>query len=136
MRLTFRRDNQRRELEKERRKLTGARAAALMIAAARNANDNEDSDVQKYLGRFNEIETRIEQIESELLLLDAYELGVEFPTKEEKPDWWTSDSNTSWLSEKAQIHLNKLVRKERRENIAWWVNTLSMILGLLIGVLG
>jgi multisubunit Na+/H+ antiporter MnhB subunit len=41
-----------------------------------------------------------------------------------------------YLQENGQRTVGKLIRKERRENVEWWVKVLSPILSLIVGILG
>src|SRR5258706_4929104 len=127
-----------RRLSKERSKLYGMRAAALSMMAARfsTSKNKDDPEFVKYQTAFHELETEIQKVESKLLRMEAYYLGIEYPTKEEKPDWWISDETESWLSEKGLIRLNNLVKAERRKNIEWWVKIVTPLIGSLISLLG
>src|SRR5260370_35445193 len=113
-------DDRERRLRKERRELYGTRAAALMLMAGRTG-ENDAEEFLKYQTKFFEIENRLHRIESDLLRIQGHYLGIEYPTKEEKPDWWVAGNDDPLLSEKGLIHLNKLVKDEKRKNTEWWV---------------
>jgi len=123
-------------LRKERSNLYGMRAAALSLLVARVATKSDQAEITKYETAFHELEIKIQKVESELLKIDAYYLGIEYPTKEDKRDWWTSNETESWLSEKGLIHLNKLVKDEKRKNMEWWITIFASLIGALTGFVG
>jgi len=78
----------------------------------------------------------IRQIESALLLKEALHLGIEYPTSDQKPEWWNNTSDGQWLTHRGQIGLNKLIREERRKNIEWWVKIVTPLIGAAISLIG
>lgn len=90
-------------------------------------------------------ERKLAAFEYEHLLATAHSLGVDIPTHEEKPSWWSSNSSRGmdfgpatvyWLSDTGEAGLAKLIREEKRKNVEWWVRTVGSIAGLLTGLLG
>lgn len=107
-----------------------------MAAKFSNSKDKEDPAFVKYQDAFHETDTRIQKVESQILLTDAHYLGIEYPTKEEKPDSWITNETESWLSEKGLIHLNKLVKEEKRKNTEWWITIAASLIGAITGLVG
>jgi len=90
-------------------------------------------------------ERKLAAFEYEHLLTTANRLGVDIPTHEEKPSWWSSNSSKGmdfgsatvyWLSDAGEAGLSKLIRQEKRKNVEWWIRTVGSIVGLLTGLLG
>ena len=124
-----------RTLRKERGKLYGTRAATLALMAAR-IDEKEAAEFVKYQSLFFEIEARLHRVESELLRIQAHQLGIEYPTENEKPEWWVADQTEPLLSETGLIRLNKLVKEEKRKNKEWWITILASLIGALTGLVG
>jgi hypothetical protein len=119
-------------LKKEHRKLTSEHSALLVLMVGNEKEKNKPENQTKLI----ECRTRLKQVESALLLLKANDLGVEYPTQSQKPEWWTSDESEPYLSEQGRIGIRKLIRDERRQNIDWWVKTVTPLVGALISLIG
>jgi hypothetical protein len=119
-------------LKKERRKLTSEHSALLVLMVGNETEKNNLENQKKLL----ECRTNLEQVESALLLLEANGLGIEYPTQNQKPDWWIPNEAEPWLSEQGPIGINKLIREERRKNIDWWVKAVTPLVGALISLIG
>ena len=118
---------------KEERRDSYNEHAALLSLMAGNRERADNPELQE---RLRACRIRIEKAESNLLLHKAHYLGIEYPTKTEKPDWWELDSEESWLSEKGQIRVNRLIKEERQKNIEWWVKVVTPLIGALISLMG
>lgn len=123
---------QRRKLKRE-----------IMSAFLEFYNKPYDSDRATAARRKHDsLQVLLDILESNCLLAKAERLGVEVSS--EKPDWWypkdffknTGVTVGEVLSEKGQDRVHKLIRRERRQDVEWWVKILSPILALIVSALG
>jgi hypothetical protein len=119
-------------LKKERQKLSSEHSALLALMVGNEEEQSKPENREKLIT----CRIRLEQVESALLLLKANQLGLEYPTHSQKPDWWTEDESEPYLSEQGRIGINKLIRQETRQKIDWWIKTVTPLLGALISLIG
>ena len=82
----------------------------------------------------------LDRLNTKHLVRKATKLGIDIP----KDCWhYVNDpmfpgfAPLDWyLQENGQRTVARLIRKERRENIEWWVKVLGPILSLVVGILG
>lgn len=84
---------------------------------------------------------RLAVIDTDRLLRQVRELGIELPTKKES--WWEDDLDyvgpadcSSWLTGIGKAGVSKLIREERRKNIEWWVKIVVTVVTALTGLVG
>jgi hypothetical protein len=102
------------------------------------AGEDEDSVVDNYIDEVSEYQTRLNFIRTLKLLRKANKLGIEVPDKQ--TDWFTdaynvqADATYKVLTELGEARVRNLIRKQRREDMEWWIKVIGALTGL-IGVL-
>lgn len=135
----------RREDKKKRREFVekiGSNTEALSLL--NNENDPDATHRKKLQQTIYQQQRNLEIFESSLIIRKARSRGIEIPAHRDKPFWWADDAEegmpgyaiTFWLNELGRTSVNKLIRKEWKENVEWWVKIVTPLLGVLISLLG
>ncbi len=94
-------------------------------------------DFQK---KINAVGAQLDRLVSGSLIEKAQRFSIEIPD-----DCWQNEIDPNfpgfaplsrYLHSRGQRTIRKLIRRERRENIEWWVKVVGPILALIVSILG
>jgi hypothetical protein len=90
--------------------------------------------------RINAAGTQLDRLVSKSLIEKAQRMSIEIPDdcwhNEVDPDFPGFMPLSRYLHSNGQRTVRKLIRKEQRENIEWWVRVVGPILTLIVSILG
>jgi hypothetical protein len=90
--------------------------------------------------RTDPLREELDRLITKALVKKAYKLRIDIPEdcwhEVKDPEFPGFVALDRFLQERGQQTVAKLIKKEQRENVEWWVKVLVPILSLIIGILG
>src|SRR5690242_18287898 len=90
--------------------------------------------------RIDPLREQLDRLTSRYLVSKATKLGIDIPKEcwhyVSNPDFPGFAPLDWYLQESGQRTVAKLIKKERRENLEWWIKVITPILSLIVGILG
>lgn len=102
------------------------------------AGEDEYLVIDNYIDDVSAYEPRLKFLKTNQLLRKATKLGIDVPAK--NTDWFSDtysvhvDSHYRVLTELGEAKVRNLIRKQKREDMEWWLKVIGALTGL-IGVL-
>jgi hypothetical protein len=131
---------------KERREIKSLKRAIRKVdkeyapRIARAENGYDEILIDNYIDEVSPYQPRLDAIKTRKLLEKARKMGIEVPAK--NSEWFNQQENVyteetyTMLSWDGEAKLRKLIRKQRRENMDWWLKIITAFTGLIGTLIG